>query len=72
MDVSPTFRKDGVQAEVDWPLFEMSLQSGSAPMILRPGTDGDRAWCRVVEFAEEFGISSVGFDPLRLGERRGG
>ena len=75
MDVSPTFRKDGVQAEVGWPLFEMSLQSGSAPVILwgilRPGIDGDRAWCRVVEFAEEFGIS-VGFDPLRLGERRGG
>ena len=75
MDVSPTFRKDGVQAEVGWPLFEMSLQSGSAPVILRGilrlVTDGDRAWCRVVEFAEEFGIS-VGFDPLRLGERRGG
>ena len=75
MDVSPTFREDGVQAEVGWPLFEMSLQSGSAPVILRgilrPGTDGDQAWCRVVEFAEEFGIS-VGFDPLRLGERRGG
>jgi hypothetical protein len=75
MDVSPTFREDGVQAEVGWPLFEMALQSGSASVILRgilrPGTDGDRAWCRVVEFAEEFGVS-VGFDPLRLGERRGG
>ena len=75
MDVSPTFREDGVQAEVGWPLFEMSLQSGSAPVILRgilrPGDDGDRAWCRVVEFAEEFGIS-VSFEPLRLGERRGG
>ena len=75
MDVSPTFRKDGVQADVGWPLFEMSLQSGSAPVILRgmlrPGTDGDRAWCRVVEFAEKFGIF-VGFDPLKLGEGRGG
>jgi len=53
----------------------MSLQGGSAPVILRgivrPGTDGDRAWSRVVEFAEEFGIS-VGFEPLKLGERRGG
>ena len=27
IDVSPTFRKDGVQAELGWPLFEMSLQS---------------------------------------------
>ena len=75
MDGSPTFREDGVQAEVGWPLFEMSLQSSSAPVILRgivrPGTNGDRAWCRVVEFAEEFGIS-IDFDPLRLGERRGG
>ena len=75
MDVSSTFREDGVQAEVGWPLFEMSLQSSSAPVILRgivrPGAKGDRAWCRVVEFAEEFGIS-IGFEPLRLGERRGG
>jgi len=31
MDVSPTFREDGVQAEVGWPLFEMSLQSSSSP-----------------------------------------
>ena len=34
MDVSPTFREDGVQAEVCWQLFEMSLQRESAPMIL--------------------------------------
>ena len=33
--------------------------------------DGDRAWCRVVEFAEEFGIS-VSYDPLVLAERRRG
>ena len=47
MDVSPTFREDGVQAEEGCPLFEMSLQSGSAPVILRrilgPVTDGNRA-----------------------------
>ena len=35
--------------------------------ILRDG----RVWCRVVEFAEEFGIS-VQFSPLVLQERRGG
>ena len=75
MDLSPTFPNDGVQDEVGWLLFEMSLHSASAPVILRgilrPGTDGARAWCRVVEFAKEFGIS-VGFDPLRLGESLGG
>lgn len=35
IDVSSTFREEGVQAEVGWPLFEMSLQSGSAPVIIR-------------------------------------
>ena len=43
---------------------------------IRPGRyqsiiSGDRAWCRVLEFAEEFGIS-VSYDPLVLAERRGG
>ena len=32
---------------------------------------GDRALCRVLGFAEEFGIS-VSYAPLVLGERRGG
>ena len=52
-----------------------SAWTANAPVILtgilRPGASGDRAWCRVVEFAEEFGIS-VSYDPLVLGERRGG
>ena len=75
LDVAPTYREDGVQASIGWPLVELSLQSSSAPVILtgilRPSEQGDRAWCRVVEFAEEFGIS-IRFDPLVLGERRGG
>ena len=75
LDVAPTFRDDAVQASVGWPLVEMTLQSGSAPVvltgILRPSAHGDRAWCRVLEFAEEFGIS-VAYEPLVLGERRGG
>ena len=74
-DVAPTYRDDAVQATVGWPLVEMALQSGQTPVILtgilRPSPDGDRAWCRVLEFAEEFGIS-VSFEPLLLGERRGG
>ena len=75
LDVAPTYRDDAVQASVGWPLVELTLQTGNAPVILtgilRPGPDGDRAWCRVVEFAEEFGIS-VSYDPLVLAERRGG
>ena len=75
LDVAPTYRDDAVQASVGWPLVELTLQTGNAPVILtgilRPGPDGDRAWCRVVEFAEEFGIS-VSYEPLVLAERRGG
>jgi len=75
LDVAPTFRDHAVQASVGWSLVEMTLQSGSAPVvltgILRPTDQGDRAWCRVHEFAEEFGIWVV-YEPLVLGERRGG
>ena len=39
--------------------------------ILRPGSDGDRAWCGVVEFDDEFGISTS-YEPLVLAERQGG
>jgi hypothetical protein len=41
--------------------------------ILRSTTTGEpaRAWCRVLEFAEEFGITTS-FEPFALHERRGG
>lgn len=71
LDVAPTFQDDQVQPAVGWPLFEMGLQRGDAPLILRGIVRENRAWCRVLEFAEEFGIS-VAFDPLVLAERRGG
>jgi hypothetical protein len=75
LDVAPTYRDDSVQASVGWPLFTMTLQSGNAPVILtgivRPSEAGDRAWCRVLEFAEEFGIS-IHYSPFTLLERRGG
>ena len=77
LDVAPTYRPDGIQASVGWPLFEMVLQSREAPVILRGilrpdiSSDTPRAWCRVLEFAEEFGIS-VQYTPFSLGELRGG
>ena len=71
LDVVPTFRDDQVQPGVGWPLFEMTLQNGNAPVILRGILRENRAWCRVLEFAEEFGIS-VSFEPFTLLERRGG
>lgn len=39
-------------------------------MILRGIMRDDRAWCRVLEFAQEFGITAS-FQPFALGERRG-
>jgi hypothetical protein len=71
LDVSPTFQDNQVQPSVGWPLFEMGLQRDQAPLILRGILRENRAWCRVLEFAEEFGIS-VSFEPFKLWERRGG
>ena len=73
--MAPTHRDDNVQASVGWPLFTMTLQTCSVTVILtvivRPFEAGDRAWCRVLGFAEEFGIS-VMYEPFTLLERRGG
>lgn len=71
LDVVPLYREDGVQASVGWPLVELALQQATAPVILRGIIKDGRAWCRVLEFAEEFGISA-NFQPFALGERRGG
>ena len=58
--------------------LEMALQTSNAPVILtgimRPTNDRPaqtaRAWFRLVEFAEEFGVS-IAYHPVVLGERRG-
>jgi hypothetical protein len=71
LDVVPLYQEDGVQASVGWPLVELTLQQAGAPVILRGILRDHRAWCRVLEFAEELGIS-VSFAPFRLLERRGG
>jgi hypothetical protein len=60
-----------VHTSVDWPLFEITLQQATAPVILRGVFKDGRAWCRILEFAEEFGINAS-FEPFALGERRGG
>jgi hypothetical protein len=52
-------------------LLKISLKCSTAPVILRGIVRQDRAWCRVLEFAEELGISAA-YDPFRLLERRGG
>ncbi len=68
-DLAPTYLTDQVQAAVGWPLFEITLAGSLAPVILRgilraqtPGAAGPagevRAWVRLLEFAEELGISA--------------
>jgi hypothetical protein len=71
LDVVPLYRDDGVQASVGWPLVELTLSQAGAPVILRGILRQGRAWCRVLEFAEEFGITAS-FEPFQLQERRGG
>ncbi|MBM5797126.1 MAG: N-acetylmuramoyl-L-alanine amidase [Cyanobacteria bacterium M_surface_9_m1_291] len=71
LDVVPLYREDAVQPSVGWPLVELTLQQALAPVILTGILREGRAWCRVLEFAEEFGISTR-FEPFALGERRGG
>ena len=71
LDVVPRFQDDAVQASVGWPLFEMTLERSTAPVILRGIVRQARAWRTMLEFAEELGISAA-YDPFRLLERRGG
>jgi len=66
----PPFHKYKAQPAVGWPLFEMTLQNGNAPVILCGIQRENRAWYQVLEFAEEFGIS-VSFEAFTLLERRG-
>ncbi|MBC1262424.1 N-acetylmuramoyl-L-alanine amidase [Synechococcus sp. BSF8S] len=70
-DVAPTYRDDGLQDTSGQPMFEMALLGGQSPVILRGLVIENRAWCRVLEFAEEFGITAF-FSPFALGDRRGG
>jgi hypothetical protein len=69
LDVAPTYRDGSVKASVGRPLSTMTLQACNAPLILTgiagPWEAGDRDWCRVLEFAEEFGMS-VGVETFTL------
>jgi len=69
--VAPSFQEDQVQPSVGWPLVEMAVQSGNSPVILRGILREQRAWCRVLEFAEEFGISAS-FEPSPCWSAAGG
>ena len=42
LDLAPTYRDDAVQASVGWPLVELTLQTGNAPVSCRKAS----ATCR--------------------------
>lgn len=70
-DVSPSYLDNKVRSDIGYPLFEMSLQGSNSPIILIGILRSGKAYCRVLEFAEEFGITKS-FNPFKLGTRRGG
>ncbi|MGB7565677.1 MAG: N-acetylmuramoyl-L-alanine amidase, partial [Prochlorococcaceae cyanobacterium] len=69
-EILPTVQADAVQPSIGHPLFEMAMQGDNAPVILRVILRDNRAWCRVLVFARELGITTF-FEPLALRERRG-
>ena len=64
-------RWDLLQLEKGGPATGGEQLRARVQQILRGILRDGRAWCRVHEFAEEFGIS-VAYEPFALGERRGG
>jgi hypothetical protein len=63
IDVVSTFREEAVQRSLGRPIFELSVQSGAAPVllvaILRSEMGVARACCRVMEFAEGLGFQCI-------------
>lgn len=70
-DIVPKYLQDQVHPSGELPSFEMALQGGNSPIILIGLIRDNQSYCRVLEFAEELGIT-VTFDPFKLGERQGG
>jgi hypothetical protein len=69
--ITPRYSQDQVVAKPDIPSYEMTLQGSNSPVILVGLVYNDSAYCRVLEFAEELGISAS-FNPFALQEMRGG
>lgn len=70
-DISPRYVEDQVDQNTGLPTFEMSLQNTQSPVILVGLIHNNQAWCRVLEFADELGITAS-FGPFVLHERLGG
>jgi hypothetical protein len=69
--ISPRYVEDQVSTISGIPTFEMTLQGGFAPVILVGVIQDSKAYCRVLEFADELGISTT-FNPFKLHDIKGG
>ena len=70
-DIFPKYLEDQVDPNGGFPTFQMALQGNSSPIILVGVIHNNTAYCRVLEFAQELGITAS-FNPFALQERRGG
>lgn len=70
-DIIPRYSQDKFAAQPGIPTFELALQGANSPVILLGVIHQNGAYCQVLEFADELGIS-VTFNPFTLHERRGG
>ena len=70
-DIFPKYLDDQVSTTAGLPTFEMALQGETYPLIMVGVFINNHGYCRVLEFAEELGIT-CSFNPFSLGERLGG
>jgi hypothetical protein len=70
-DVVPRYSQDKFTSQPGIPTFELALQGSNSPIILLGVIYQNEAYCQVLEFADELGISAT-FNPFTLHERRGG
>ncbi|MFN7901200.1 MAG: N-acetylmuramoyl-L-alanine amidase [Synechococcaceae cyanobacterium] len=69
--ITPRYSQDQVDPKPGVPSFDLTLQGANSPVILVGLVYDNSAYCRVLEFAEELGISAS-FNPFALQEMRGG
>jgi hypothetical protein len=69
--ITPRYIEDQVSTTSGFPTFELTLQGAFAPVILIGVIHQSKAYCRVLEFADELGISAT-FNPFQLHDIKGG
>lgn len=70
-NVTPRYTENKFTVQPGLPVFELALQGSNSPIILVGLIHDNAAYCQVLEFADELGISAT-FNPFVLHEQRGG